>query len=432
MVPGVVGSTPIIHPKDDQRPHNQGVDFRNSASAPTFGTSCAKFNLTKLNPQEEKYPFKAARLNDCNGDLKKRWYIEFYVWNVQKDSLVRKRTYDANHYTTSRERKRYAYRMIREINELLYEGYHIDVAKTVESGEEERKSFTLSEAVEYALEIKRPSIRETSYASYKSTKNKFLEWAKENRIATMDVAYFDKLRAIYFDDYLLVHCNYSARTINGDISYIKSFFQVLVDREIITNNPFQKLKKHKEASSRRNLALSKNQIKKIKEEIEEKDRQLWLFVQFIYYCYLRPNEVRQLTFQHIHLEKRQIFIPGHISKNGMDGYVTIPEVFARELKKSGIFKTDNEYIFQSKNGIKPVSKNVMGYRYRQLVKKLKLSRDYTLYSWKHSGVVSAYNAGVDIKTLQKQCRHQSLEQTDIYLKSLGLDENKAINKIPEL
>lgn len=202
---------------------------------------------------------------------------------------------------------------------------------------------------------------------------------KDNRNATMDVAYFDKLRAIYFDDYLWVQGNFSSRTINGDISYIKSFFQVLVDREIITINPFQKLKKHKEASSRRNLALSKNQIIEIKKVIEKEDRQLWVFVQFIYYCYLRPNEVRQLTFRYIHLGKRQIFIPGHISKNGMDGYVTIPEVFARELKKSGIFKTDNEYVFQSKNDIKPVSKNVMGYRYRQLVKKLKLSKSYTLF-----------------------------------------------------
>jgi len=31
----------------------------------------------------------------------------------------------------------------------------------------------------------------------------------------------------------------------------------------------------------------------------------------------------------------------------MDGYVTTPEAFARELKKSGIFKTDNEYVFQN-------------------------------------------------------------------------------------
>ncbi len=423
---------PIIHPNCSQLSHNQKVNFAHTPFAPRFGNTCAKFNFTELNPNEEKYPFKPARLNDCDGDLLKRWYIEFYVWDIQKDSLVRKRTYDVNHYTTSQERKRYANRMICEINELLDEGYHIDIDKPIENGEEERKSFTLAEAIQYALKVKRPSIRETSYASYKSTIKKFLVWAKDNRIATMDVAYFDKLRAIYFDDYLLVHCSYSARTVNGDISYLKSFFQVLVDREIITNNPFHKIKKHKEASSRRNLAFNENQIRKIKRIIEIKDKQLWLFIQFIYYCYLRPNEVRQLKFRHIQLGKRQIFIPGHISKNGRDGYVTIPETFSRELEKSGIFNTHNDYVFQRKNEIKPVSKNVMGGRYRKLVKDLNLSRDYTLYSWKHSGVVAAYNAGVDIKTLQKQCRHQSLEQTDIYLKSLGLDENKAINKIPEL
>lgn len=74
----------------------------------------------------------------------------------------------------------------------------------------------------------------------------------------------------------------------------------------------------------------------------------------------------------------------------------------------------------------------MGWRFQKLIKDLNLSNDYTLYSWKHSGVVAAYNAGVDIKTIQNHCRHQSLEQTDIYLKSLGLGVSQAINKIPQL
>jgi integrase len=74
----------------------------------------------------------------------------------------------------------------------------------------------------------------------------------------------------------------------------------------------------------------------------------------------------------------------------------------------------------------------MGSRFRKLTRDLNLSKDYTLYSWKHSGVVAAYKAGIDIKTIQSQCRHQSLEQTDIYLKSLGLNVNLAINKMPEL
>jgi hypothetical protein len=34
---------------------------------------------------ENIYPFKTAKLNDCEGDLSGRWYIEFYVWNVQKN-----------------------------------------------------------------------------------------------------------------------------------------------------------------------------------------------------------------------------------------------------------------------------------------------------------------------------------------------------------
>jgi len=44
------------------------------------------------------------------------------------------------------------------------------------------------------------------------------------------------------------------------------------------------------------------------------------------------------------------------------------------------------------------------------------------------GVVAAYNAGIDIN----QCRHHSLEHTDLYHKSLGLGVIKAIKKVPKL
>ena len=112
--------------------------------------------------------------------------------------------------------------------------------------------------------------------------------------------------------------------------------------------------------------------------------------------------------------------------------MTIPESFRRVIAESNEFNSEGEYLFQSRNKEKPVSKNVMGSRYRNLTKDLKLGKDFTLYSWKHSGVVAAYNAGIDIKTIQSQCRHHSLEQTDIYLKSLGLNVNLGVNKIPEL
>jgi len=55
---------------------------------------------------------------------------------------------------------------------------------------------------------------------------------------------------------------------------------------------------------------------------------------------------------------------------------------------------------------------------------LDMDNRHTLYSWKHTGVVTAYNAGVDIKSIQRQCRHSAREMTCNYLKSLGLYDNK--------
>ncbi len=180
------------------------------------------------------------------------------------------------------------------------------------------------------------------------------------------------------------------------------------------------------------MAFNEKQMAAIKKILQEKDPGMWLFIQFIYYCYLRPYEVRQLKHSFLRLDKNQIYVPGHISKNGKEGYVTMPESFCGVLTESKEFNSGQEYFFQSRGEVKPISKNVMGVRYRNLTKDLNLSSDYTLYSWKHSGVVAAYRAGIDIKTIQSQCRHQSLEQTDIYLKSLGLNVNLAVNKMPEL
>ena len=58
----------------------------------------------------------------------------------------------------------------------------------------------------------------------------------------MEVVYFYKLCAVYFDDYLTLECGYAAKTVNGHLSYMKSLSQVLVEREIILNNPFKNLK----------------------------------------------------------------------------------------------------------------------------------------------------------------------------------------------
>ena len=79
---------------------------------------------------------------------------------------------------------------------------------------------------------------------------------------------------------------------------------------------------------------------------------------------------------------------------------------------------------QREPGDTMIGENGMIKRLRPILTKLGFSSDYTLYSFKHTGVIRAYQSGVGIKGIQLQCGHANPETTDIYLKSLGLGDNK--------
>ena len=81
------------------------------------------------------------------------------------------------------------------------------------------------------------------------------------------------------------------------------------------------------------------------------------------------------------------------------------------------------YIFYINNspGIQCPGEKWFYKKHQQMLEKLELNnRNYSQYSWKDTGVIALYRATKDIKLIQRMCRHGSLEQTDKYLKSLGL------------
>ncbi len=59
-------------------------------------------------------------------------------------------------------------------------------------------------------------------------------------------------------------------------------------------------------------------------------------------------------------------------------------------------------------------------RHRKLLQKLGYGPEYTLYGWKHSGVIAAYLAGLDVLAIQQMCGHSSVDMTYTYLRNIGL------------
>jgi site-specific recombinase XerD len=363
-------------------------------------------------------PFTPAILNDANGDVTKRWSITFWCWSVQAGAKIRKFDYSVNKYKTERERRGYAKRRIELINGLLEKGYHHDSTK-----KKPGSILTINEALKHALEV--CSVSHASQLSYNSTVSMFLSWCEARNMLKQPIEMFQKKDAFAYRD-RLKEANKAGKTINTDVACMKRMWNLLKKRELVKDNPWTILEKEREIITNRNIAFTWGEVTKLSAAIPDKDKELWQFVSLMYHSLARPNELRQLQVYNIHLNKRKIYLDAWKTKNKKERWINIHDGLIDTLIDLIKNKVSKDYLFPGENG-NPISKNRMTDRHRVFLKDLEMNDgDHTLYSWKHTGVIQAYEAGVDIKSIQLQCGHSSVAETDNYLKSLGLYNNQDI------
>ena len=357
-------------------------------------------------------PYKLAKLNDKGGIIKEgkanRWYIEYHVFDETKNKLVRRRDYKINQFESYEERHQYFRQYKKKVDSFLQDGYYL----------KSDNSRTIFQTLDEILEIKKQTLRPRTFQSYSSTVSRYKEVMEDKILTNVKV-----LDIIKFQDFLVKKIKNVS--VNSALGHISALLSEAVKRGYLDENPCSKVPKLKEEVSYKNQALPKKQQKRIL-QLAKKDPQLYLAIRLLYYCFIRVNEIRQLQISNFDLHNQQIFIPSSVSKNGKAEHVTIPNHFNEQLIEELNPRAKHEYLMSTNGGVSPFSMNVLASRHRRILEELDLYGQYTLYSWKHTGVVEAYRNGVDIKSIQLQCRHHSVGMTDIYLKSLGLYLNKAI------
>lgn len=209
--------------------------------------------------------------------------------------------------------------------------------------------------------------------------------------ATFRKAYLDK--------------KWSNVTFNNYITLTKAIWNYLIEEEITDNNPVkvkplpENITKHK--------YFSDEVFKKIK---EKSPADLLRFIMFLYHTGTRPNEARQLKYEHILRDRKLLFIPASISKNKKDDYVPLSEYILKNYKGEG-------FIFHE-------AINYYGRKFNELKTELKLSKDHTLYSIKHSRALHLANDGADPYSIMQLFRHSGLHITMAYLRDLNVNINR--------
>lgn len=394
------------------------------------------FSATSL-PQNKRaktqfsmnYPYKECCIKSRNGDLSKRWYLEFYAWSEVKKKLVRLQIFCPSTEQTAKKRMSWLRLKSIDIDYDLRNGTTVEILK----GEKEPKTSDykyLTDAIDEVLNLHLVNTRKKTiqgYWSKASTFKKFLESRKLSELLCFE------FKTEYAYDYLQFVVDLgdakSNWTINNHIRFLKFMFKEMVSRDWIEKNPFDKIKR-KPTNAAPNFPFSQLEKKQL---LNAADHQTKLFLKFMYYSFLRPTELRHLKIGDI--KKDKIYVSEKVSKNRKAQYVVIVEGLKQTIKEYNLTSYNpNLYVF-SKDGLpsdKPVADNYFYNIHKKMLDDLGIENK-TLYSWKDTGICDFYVATKDLIFVSKHARHYSVDMTRKYLESVGILSDKSnLEKVPIL
>jgi len=351
--------------------------------------------------------------------LRKDWYIYYSFRNPKTGKLVRQTNIKGgvNRYKDKRTRYHLLKVLKQSLEIVLQEGFNpykdnetlvehlqnkIDgetsktekstlVTTVVESTSQKQIETTISEAFNQALELKEKAMAASSFVRYKSRINRFKKWLLENEFKDKDdIDRITKKTVIQYLNSVLL--NSSPRNRNNSRTDIASFFQILEDNDIIRENFVKKINVLR-SSPKRNKTYKPKEEQAIFNYLKENDKLLYLFVRFVYYGTLRPIEVCRLKIGDLDIQNKRIHVK---AKNQPVKIKIIPEILLNELPDlSSYSKTDCLFTQTQIGGVWDASvdskRNYFTKRFKKVKDVFGLSKDYGLYSFRHTFITNLYN-----------------------------------------
>ncbi|WP_272151543.1 tyrosine-type recombinase/integrase [Tenacibaculum aiptasiae] len=351
--------------------------------------------------------------------LTKDWFV-YYSYRDPKTLKLKRQPYikaGVNKLKTKRERIAFLKTMQRALLQLLQAGFNPyednSVLEAELFGEEKLKvapqsSFALSEkaqksakqkeevretsidkAFELGLELKKRLMNQNSFTKYKSRINRFSKWLKRKGFENQSIDTLNKKIVIEYLNEVLQDT--SARNRNNTRTDISSLFQILEDNELISENYVKKINVLKSIPKR-----NKTYTPKLQEDIynylEDNNKHLLLFIQFVSYNFLRPIEVCRLRVEDVDIIDKKLYVK---AKNSPVKIKIIPEILLKQLPDLSN-KDPKSFLFTQKEigGMWDIDETNKRDSFTKEFKKVKahfeLGKEYGLYSFRHTFITKLY------------------------------------------
>lgn len=334
--------------------------------------------------------------------IEKTWFILY----IGPDGRRKKAYGNLNHIPTKAGREKEAQRIINELS----------AANALQKGDPRELLMRDLDAV---INLRRAGWDEKTYCTVMGQVTRFATWWRANGRPVMDV-----MAAQGFLAWIAEGRSNTTRNIYR--RHLKSLFLDLSrcypDR--YRSNPFAATRKLKETGKTK-LWFRPFQVKQVTDAIRATgDLQLLLAVRIMHDCFARPNELRRLQAGDFLFESGKLRIGATIAKTGRTRHVPLPPELLQHLQHLHQLPPET-YLFtrDGEPGAKPCSRDWLSKKHAAVLQALGYGKGYTFYSWKNTGAVKMMlQDRRPIRYISKCMGHCSLDMTDRYFESLGIDE----------
>lgn len=347
----------------------------------------------------------------------KEWYVGFNAFDPAKNEMRRKKV-KLNFIDKIGERRKYADGLIKRLNVKLENGWN----PWIES-ENGKAYYTFAEVCEhyerYSKKLHADGVhRKDTYVSNLSYLRNIQKFNNQRKNKIVYIYQFDE---IFIDDmleYIYVGRDNSAQTRNNYLGFARTFSSFLVQHRYLKVRPTEGTPMiSKRLIHKQRTVIADKDIVKLKDYLQEKNKNYLLASYLLHYCFIRPTEMSQLKIENISLINQTLYIDESISKNRRSGVITLPAKVIHLMIDLNLFKSPGSYyLFSDKFKPGVVLKSEKQFRdfwQNHVRKDLKFSKAYKFYSLKDTGITNMLRL-MDKISVRDQARHSSILTTDIY------------------
>lgn len=346
-----------------------------------------------------------------------KWYIDFSKYDPATGEETRHRKdFKLNDIEDLTQREAVAVRMVENIDLFAGEKPGKSVGHApISTGP------PLKEAVELAVAIKQRLPRKTSRAKYRTVSKPLLSWAKKLHYESLPVAEFTRKHARAYWDVLTLSKTYRGKTLNNYLDALRSLWNVLDERELVKENPWERIKPAREEEKlRRTFTPEERRV--VATHAMETDYWLFRCILLQFYCYIRPVELTRLKFKDFNFAAGTVTVRETDAKQYRRVVKTIPRSVLQYFLDGRFEKYPANYFMLSPEGepgtipvdeMRPYKRHAKMLARLKAAGKLKDTNGLTWYSWKDTGI-SLHARKTGPVATKDQAGHRSLAMTSIY------------------